>query len=142
MAAGDITVLTTVSGTLTGGTTIRTYSESTTFSSIQDIFDRFLDVPSSGVTKVVEVGTVQGQTIATLNCLILTNKESTNFITIGILSSGDAAYLKLEAGESMVWMSSQIDANATGGTIGTLATIDEINAVADTAACVLEVIAF
>lgn len=141
MADGDVTVKTTITGTLTSGDAIRAYSESKTFASIQDIRDMFLDIPTS-LVKVVEVGTVSGQTLSTLRCLALTNKDSTNFITIGILTSGDAVYLKLEAGESLVWMSSQIDANATGGAIATLASIDEINALADTAACVLEVKVF
>ena len=114
---------------------------SQTFTSITPVRDFFIAVPTSRV-KVIEVGTVAGQTLAALKCLILTNKDSTNFITIGLLGSSDAAYLKLEAGESMVWMSSDLDANSTGGAIDALASIDEINAKADTAACVLEVLAF
>jgi len=70
----------------------------------------------------------------------VTNLDDTNFITLRVYNGADSFWYKLAAGESMMLMNNEMDAN-TGTTFGALADITLVAAKADVAACDVEFIA-
>lgn len=143
MAAGDITVEVTVSGTLTSGDAIAAFSEEKVFSSIADVFQRTLLIGTT-VQNILLIGTVAGMTLSALNGLIVRNNDSTNFVTVGLIDDGvKSVYLKVMPGQALVLTGAAIDCDDdAGGALGTLTNIDTVTLKADTAACRCQVIAF
>jgi len=70
----------------------------------------------------------------------VTNLDDTNFITLRVYNGADSFWYKLAAGESMMLMNNEMDAN-TGTTFGALEDITLVAAKADVAACDVEFIA-
>jgi hypothetical protein len=70
----------------------------------------------------------------------VTNLDDTNFITLRVYNGTDSFWYKLAAGESMMLMNNEMDAN-TGTTFGALEDITLVAAKADVAACDVEFIA-
>lgn len=143
MANGDITVQVKVSGTLSGGDAIRTFDESKTFSSVADVFDRVMNVPTTEAT-VLQIGTVAGATLATWKCLVVYNMDATNFVTLGLKDTGaKSAYFRLNAGEQFVLQRDQLECDDdTGAVFAAFNSIDIVTAQADTAAVRCQVVAF
>lgn len=143
MANGDITVTVSVSGTLTTGDAVRDFSEAKSYSSIGDVFDRVLNVPTSEVTALA-IGTVGGQTLAAWNCLIVKNLDATNYVTIGLKDTGaKSAYHRINAGEMYMLQRDQLECDDdSGGSFSSFNSIDTVTLQANTAACRCMVLAF
>lgn len=143
MANGDITVQVIVSGTLSGGDQIATFSESKVASSIADVFDRILNVPTTEAT-VLQIGTVAGATLAAWNCLVVYNMDATNYLTIGLKDTGaKSAYFRINPGEPFVLMRDQIECDDdAGGAFAAFNSIDTVTLQANTAAVRAHVVAF
>ena len=98
----------------------------------------------SGLQTVAVLGTAvaAGTYIKTdVKYIRLTNKDDTNFITIGLLDTGaKSAYLKLEAGQTFTFYNDDLECDDdSGAAFSTFNEIDTINAQADTASCDLEI---
>lgn len=143
MANGDFTVGLTLSGTKASGDSIESFSESFTVSSVADEINREVTVPTSLVT-LVTLGAVAAAGLATLNGLIIWNTSASNFVRIGLLdTSAKSVYLKIPAGRFFVLFNDDFDCDDdSGATFGSFNDIDTINAIADSAACVVKVRAF
>lgn len=142
MANGDVKVQVIVSGTTADGDAIRGLNETKTHTSIADVFERLLTVPTSSVT-VLAIGTVAGATLGALNVFIIQNMDASNFVTIGFLEgSAQAAHFKLAAGDLLLLMTDQMDVNDSAVTLSALASVDSITLLADTGAVKCRVMAF
>ena len=129
----------------TTGTAIRTIAESVTFSSIAAVFEREIAATTTLTTLFTISATPGGSVLGSsaFSCLFITNLDGTNFVTVGCIDDGvKATYHKIAAGESLLLMTGQIDANADGGVAGTQTTIDTVNIKADTGTCRVQVLAF
>ena len=72
--------------------------------------------------------------------LRITNLSATNFVTLRMTAGNDEYFVKVPAGDSFVLFDTTMDADsATGVATASLANIDSIKAVADTAACDVEI---
>lgn len=133
----------TLAGTKSGGDTIESFSESFTASSIADEINREITVPTS-LTTVLTLGAVAAAGLASLTGLIIWNVGPTNFVRIGLLdTSAKSAYFKIPAGRCFVLFNDDFDVDDDSGAVfGSFNDIDTINAIADTAACVVKVRAF
>lgn len=103
--------------------------------SIVDVFKRTGLVTSTTVQTLLQIGTAAGATLAALNCFILKNDDPTDSVQVGFIDTGaEAFYVRVEAGDTFVYMSDKLDANATGGVFGAFNDIDTItiDAVANT----------
>ena len=142
MAAGDLTLTVSLSGTLSGGDAIRTFSESKVSSSIADYFDRIIQVPTSLIT-VLEVGaTVAGATLSTLRGLIVYNMDATNYVRLGFLAANGASYIDILAGEIYVTPSDQLEAFSAATAFSAFETITTVNLIANSAAVRCQVVAW
>ncbi len=145
MADGDITVKIVVSGTTTDGQPIADYTESLTTSSIKSVRDFTMTVPTTLATLLQIVsGTEAGDTLDALNCVIIKNQDATNYITVGWLdTSAKSVYVKVLAGEFIVLMSDQFDADgAAGAAFAEFNSADTINVQANSSAVQAKVIAY
>ncbi len=144
MANGDIKITVLVSGTLSDGTAIRSFSESKTIPNMADVFDRLVTVPTSEATVLQVNSTVAGDTIAVLSCIVVRNLDATNFVTIGIKdSTAKSVYFKLTAGDMFVLMDGNLECDDdTGAAWAAFNSIDIVTLQADTAACLCEVLAY
>ena len=72
--------------------------------------------------------------------LRITNLSATNFITLRMTAGNDEYFVKVPAGDSFVLFDTTMDADsASGVATASLANIDSIKAVADTADCDVEI---
>ena len=138
---GEITLKVEVSGTRASGDDIAKFSETQVTSSVSDVIDRPLTVPTSLIT-VVTIGSVGGQGLSALNGLVIHNEDDNNFVTVGFLTAAEAAYFEIPAGKFFILPSKQIEAIATTGTFTNFADIATVNLQADTSACVCHVVAW
>ena len=147
MAAGDVTVTLSISGTTTANETVRPFSQDFVVSSVKSVFDRTLDVPTSvqDIVKIVS-GTETGDTIDALNCIAVKNTAASggNYVTLGVKdTSAKSAYYRVNAGEMFLLMRDQFDADgATGAAFAEFNSIDTITLQANTAAVVCQIVAF
>jgi hypothetical protein len=145
MANGDVNVTIAVSGTLSSGDAIATVSKTKTFTSVAQIFQRDITVPTGSAPTVLSIGaTVAGATLTALQNLVIYNSDPTNYLTVGIIDAGaKSAHFKIKAGEMFVLMDGNIDADDdTGAAFGAFTSIDSITLQANTGAVVAKVIAF
>ena len=115
-----------------------------TVGSINEVDHRIMTCLHSGLQTVAVLGTAvaAGTYIKTdVKYIRLTNKDDTNFITIGLLDTGaKSAYLKLEAGQTFTFYNDDLECDDdSGAAFSTFNEIDTINAQADTASCDLEI---
>ncbi len=69
-----------------------------------------------------------------------TNKDDTNFVTLGVSETGgDTYFIKLEAGQSHIVNNDDLEVDASGGASSAFSEADSVSAKADTAACDLEI---
>ena len=102
ISAATLTVTHTEALTLNG--VDRGVTNTLTIASINEVDHRIVSVDTSAArTLVSTAATVGAGTFINSNVkyIRLTNKDDTNFVTIGILrASAEAVYLKLEAGQT------------------------------------------
>ena len=115
-----------------------------TVGSINEVDHRIMTCLHSGVQTVAVLGSAvaAGTYIkGNVKYIRLTNKDDTNFITIGLLAaSNKSVYLKLEAGQTFTFYNDDLDCDDdTGAAFNSFTDIATINAQADTASCDLEV---
>lgn len=103
MANGDIKITITVDGPLADGTQMRPFSVSKTISSIADVIDRTITVPTSEITVLQIAATVAGDTLSTLNFMVVYNADTTDTVEVGMIrGSVDSAYFKIPPGKMFV----------------------------------------
>ena len=143
MANGDITRLTTITGTTSNGSTIQSFSNSKTYSSIAQEIQRTLTVPITTPVTLVTIGAaVAGATLVTMNNFTFKNEDASNTVEVGVLTASSTFYIKVGPGEDISIVDSTIDANVTGGTVTAYENIVTINACALVGACVCTFKAF
>ena len=146
MANGDITVTTVVTGSTTGGSQLKGFTNSKIYSSINDVIEREITVPTSEVIlATVPAGAVSGYGLAALNHFEFKNLDATNFIQLGFVATGssEAAFVKVKPGEHFIWNvgAAGIEAVASA-TFVAFTGILNITAKADTASCKCSYVAF
>ncbi len=112
------------------------------FDSQGEVIQRIMSIATS-FTDIFHTSTADGRgTIVAADwCYFrITNLDDTNFITLRLYDGTDSQFFKLEAGESFFLMSPDIDVDASGTTFNNFADITQIAAIADTAACDVEVL--
>ncbi|MBC8437126.1 hypothetical protein H8D85_02260 [bacterium] len=139
VTAKDLTVTIMESYSLNG----TTYDSSTpiTFSSQGKVDKRIMEITQADdfSTETTIIGTASADAKGTIingdwAYFRVTNLDDTNFITLKILSNAtNEAFFKLEAGESFLLMSPDIDVDCADTDIVSLADITEVNAIANTA---------
>lgn len=135
-----ITEAVTLNGTSHGATNTQTIT------GITDVLHRIVDVPTSGYIDLVNFASAaSGVAIAdaTAKHIRITNLDATNFVTLRVREDGVQEYfVKIEAKDSFILGNSVADANAAGSGAGghlSMTNIDEIEALADTASCEVEI---
>jgi len=140
----NLTVTVTDSVTLNG----QSYGNTNTLTvaSIDEVYNRVVEVPITTYTSLFELGAATGQGIITAaNCKYfrITNLDDTNYVNIKIADLATANYsfvVKLEAGKSfMMGGVSFIAAGSDLSAAPAFTTTMEVQAVADTTAVDLEV---
>jgi hypothetical protein len=142
ISAATLTVTHTEALTLNG--VDRGVTNTFTVGSINEVDHRIMTCLHSGLQTVAVLGTAvaAGTYIKTnVKYIRLTNKDDTNFITIGFLAADNkSAYLKLEAGQTFTFYNDDLDCeDASAAAFDSFSDIATINAKADTASCDLEV---
>ena len=133
-----ITEAVTLNGTSHGATNTQTIT------GVTDVLHRIVDVPTSGYIDLVNFASAaSGVAIAdsTAKHIRITNLDASNFITLRVRETSVQEYfVKIEAGDSFILGNSVADANDAGtGASASLTNIDEIEALADTASCEVEI---
>jgi|TARA_X000001382_G_scaffold23485_1_gene14381 hypothetical protein len=111
-------------------------------SGINSAEHRIIDVATAEQSILLFDSAVAAGTYAdsTLKHLRITNLDSTNFVQLRFVRSGQQYYAKVEPGETFILGNSEMYADATGSSSSeAFGNIDAIHAKANTAACELEV---
>tara|TARA_R100000278_G_scaffold108192_1_gene85033 strand:- start:357 stop:791 length:435 start_codon:yes stop_codon:yes gene_type:complete len=133
-----ITEAVTLNGTSHGATNTQTIS------SVTDVLHRIVDVPTSGYIDLVNFASAaSGVAIAdgSTKHLRITNLDASNFVTLRVREDGVQEYfVKIEAKDSFILGNSLIDADDAGaGSSASLSNIDQIEALANTSSCEVEI---
>lgn len=133
-----ITEAVTLNGTSHGATNTQTIT------GVTDVLHRIVDVPTSGYIDLVNFASAaSGVAIAdsTAKHIRITNLDATNFVTLRVREDGVQEYfVKIEAKDSFILGNSVADANDAGnGATASLTNVDEIEALANTASCEVEI---
>ena len=135
-----ITEAVTLNGTSHGATNTQTIT------GVTDILHRIVDVPTSGYIDLVNfAATASGVAIAdsTAKHIRVTNLDASNFVTLRVREDGVQEYfVKIESKDSFILGNSVSDANDAGaGASGhlSLTNIDQIEAIANTSSCEVEI---
>ena len=133
-----ITEAVTLNGTSHGATNTQTIT------GVTDVLHRIVDVPTSGYIDLANFASAaSGVAIAdgTAKHIRITNLDATNFVTLRVRETNVQEYfVKIEAKDSFILGNSVVDANDEGtGAAASLTNIDEIEALADTASCEVEI---
>tara|TARA_R100000781_G_scaffold2475_5_gene4031 strand:+ start:4499 stop:4945 length:447 start_codon:yes stop_codon:yes gene_type:complete len=118
-------------------------TRSKTYTSNGQILQRIMNVSTSNPT-IINFGSADaaGQVVVgDYKYFRITNLDDTNFINLSLYNGADTAFIKVNAGDSFVLMSNEIDAIDGSEAFGAFADITKISADADTAACDVEIIA-
>lgn len=144
MAKGDITLTVEIAGVLSGGDPVTPFRKTKTYTSVADLIDRHITVPTTEVTALQVGAAVAGAQLSTLNCVVIYNLDASNYVTIGIKDAGaKSVYLRLDAGEQIILSSDKLDVDDdAGGVFAAFADIDTITLQANTAAVRCRMIAF
>ena len=108
----NLTVTITDSVTLNG----QAYGNTNTLTvgSIDEVYSRIVEVPTSAFTPVLQLGTTgQGQlTAANVKYIRVTNLDDTNYVNLKMVSNdGDAMVVRVNAGNSFIMGGAQFDAD-------------------------------
>ena len=133
-----ITEAVTLNGTSHGATNTQTIS------SVTDVLHRIVDVPTSGYIDLENFASAaSGVAIAdgSTKHLRITNLDASNFVTLRVREDGVQEYfVKIEAKDSFILGNSLIDADDAGaGSSASLSNIDQIEALANTSSCEVEI---
>ena len=132
----NITETITLNGKERGGTNI------TDINGVSYIDHRILSVSHSAEQSLVlfDTAVAAGQLAdSSVDYLRITNLDSTNFITLRFTSADDEYFVKLSAGDSFVLFETVMDTDDdAGAATASLANIDSIKAVANSASCNVE----
>lgn len=132
MATGDLAL--SITATLTIGGTSYTTEQDTTIQSLNNCDRRRMTVPTSAVTIITYAASVGSGTFTDNDFLLITNKDTTNFCTIGLVSGSDTCYIKLMAGQSYMMGTRSIDTNTGGSAFSAFVSITSVTCAFDTAA--------
>ena len=125
-----------LNGVSYGNTTNKTYT------SQGEVIQRVMSI-GVAFTEIFNATTIDGRGQVVVNdwaYFSITNLDDTNFLTLRLYDSTDSKFFKIEAGESFFLMSPEIDIDASGTTFNAFSDVNEIGAIADTAACDVEVL--
>ena len=125
-----------LNGVSYGNTTNKTYT------SQGEVIQRVMSI-GVAFTEIFNATTIDGRGQVVVNdwaYFRITNLDDTNFLTLRLYDSTDSQFFKIEAGESFFLMSPEIDIDASGTTFNAFSDVNEIGAIADTAACDVEVL--
>jgi hypothetical protein len=140
VTAADLTVSITETISLNGKVYGNTINK--TFTSQGEVIQRIMSIATS-YTDIFHTSTVDGRgqiVAADWAYFRITNLDDANFVTLRLYDGTDSQFFKVEAGESFMLMSPDIDVDASGTTFNSFADITQIAADADTAACDIEVL--
>lgn len=111
---------------------------------ITEFFERRVRCSNTAEMTLIAFDSASGgSTFVNSSCeyIRITNNDSTNFVTLRVLGSGEEYFVKLEPRSSFLLFNDQMDANATGSQTASLTNIDEIKAQADTTSCQISIFA-
>ena len=111
-----------------------------TFDSQGEAIQRIMSI-GVAFTEIFNATTIDGRGQVVVNdwaYFRITNLDDTNFLTLRLYDSTDSQFFKIESGESFFLMSPEIDIDASGTTFNAFSDVNEIGAIADTAACDVE----
>jgi hypothetical protein len=133
-----ITEAVTLNGTAHGATNTQTIT------GVTRVLHRIIGVKTSGYSDMAQFGAINSgvETMASqVKHFRITNLDATNFITLRIREESVQEYfVKIEAGDSFILGNADADANDEGtGAAVSFTDIDKIEALADTAACDVEI---
>ena len=121
----------------------RGVTNTVTIASINEVDHRIVTVDTSAARTLFTLGTTVGAGAfinSNVKYIRITNKDNTNFVTLGILDTGgDTAYIKLEAGQTFVMYNDDLETNTSGAAWSAWSEIDTFNAQADTSSVDLEI---
>tara|TARA_R100000908_G_C3743900_1_gene139716 strand:+ start:247 stop:699 length:453 start_codon:yes stop_codon:yes gene_type:complete len=121
----------------------RGVSNTLTIASINEISHRIVTIDTAAARTLLTLGTTTGAGAfikTNIRYIRITNKDNTNFVTLGMLdTSGDTAYVKLEAGQTFCMYNDDLETFTDGSAFSAFSEIDTFNAQADTADVDLEV---
>ena len=141
ISAATLTVTHTEALTLNG--VDRGVTNTLTIASVNEVDHRIATVDTSAPRTLITLGDNVGSGTfvkTSVKYIRLTNKDDTNFVTLGLLNgSSEAVFFKLEAGQTMCLYNDDIDINDSAVTVSSLTTYTIINAQADSANVDLEV---
>jgi len=136
-----LTVTHTESLTLNG--VDRGVTNTLTIASINEIDHRIVSVDTAAARTLLTLGTTVGAGAflkANIKYIRITNKDNTNYITLGMLdTSGDTAYVKLEGGQTFCMYNDDLETFINGAVFSAFSEIDTFNAQANTANVDVEV---
>ena len=137
VTAEDLTVTITEQYTLNGVSYGNTMNK--TFTSNGEVYQRVMAIAAGTRgdvwTNIINFGAADAAGIADITnykYFRITNLDDTNFLELRVTGTADSFFVKIKAGESFLLMDNEIDAVASGTTIGTLTDITQIAANADT----------
>lgn len=129
MANGDFTLTVSLNGTTTSGRS-ENISVSKVFTGVAQAVNQEMTVTDT-LSTIFKIDTVAGagQLVSPIKCIVIKNLDSTDTVTIGLVDTGaKASYVPLKLGEVLVLCDNTFDANATGGVVGSLTSLDSITA--------------
>lgn len=140
ITAADLTITITESVTLGGADRGSTHTQ--TISDVTEFTNRIVNVGTTE-TDIIGFGSANGQGTyirTDVKYIRITNKDDTNYCTIGMQDTGaDTFYVKLEAGQSVIFNNDDLEVDAAGGASSAFGEADNISAKANGAAVDLEI---
>jgi hypothetical protein len=143
VTAADLTVTITETYSLNGVSYGNTMSKK--FTDNGEVSQRIMKIASDGSrgswTNILNFGAedAAGQVdITNYRYFRIKNLDDTNFLELRVTGTADSFFVKIKAGETFLLMDNEIDAVASGTTIGTLTDITQIAANANTDAVDIE----
>ena len=105
-------------------------SVSKTFTNVSQAVNQEITVTDT-LSTIFKIDTVAGagQLVTPVKAIVIKNLDSADTVTIGLVdATAKASYFPIKAGEVFVVCDNTFDANATGGVVGTLTSLDNITA--------------
>jgi|TARA_R100001463_G_scaffold25943_2_gene61089 hypothetical protein len=143
VTAEDLTVTIIEQYTLNGVSYGNTMNK--TFTSNGEVYQRVMTIAAqsrgSAWTNIINFGAADAAGIADITnykYFRIKNLDDTNFLELRVTGTADSFFVKIKAGETFLLMDNEIDAVASGTTIGTLTDITQIGANANTDAIDIE----
>jgi hypothetical protein len=129
----------TLNGVSYGNTMNKTYTDN------GEVYQRIMTIAAGTRgdvwTNIINFGSADSAGIADITnykYFRIKNLDDTNYLELRVTGTADSFFVKIKAGETFLLMDNEIDAVASGTTIGTLTDITQIAANADTDAIDIE----